>query len=738
MTEEQLKALLDDMSLEEKVNQMSQLVGGFFSGDIVATGPMQDKGFTPENIALSGSILGTMGAENLKKIQKEYMEKHPHHIPMLFMLDIINGYKTVFPIPLAQGATFEPELSERCAAMAAKEAAVSGLHVTFAPMTDLVRDARWGRVMESTGEDPYLNSLFCTSMVRGFQGDKLSDKYTIAACVKHFAGYGAPTAGRDYNTVELSEHTFRDFYLPSYQAGIDAGAALVMTSFNTVNGVPATGNKKLMRDILRDEMQFDGVLISDWAAIEEMIPHGYCADREEAAVRGIEAGVDIDMMAGVYSENLCKLVRSGKISEDLVNESCMRVLQLKNKLGLFENPMKDASEEEEKQYILCEEHRNLAREAARKSFVLLKNEEEMLPLKKEESIAFIGPYVNSRNMMGSWSIIGEAKDSATVEEVLSERYAGQNITFSQGAPMMGAGVVLKGFAEQDKPESYTVEQESYMLQEAVENAKEAEKVVLLIGENRLQSGEATSRAMIQIPEIQQKLLDAVAEVNENVIVVLFSGRPLDVRGIENKAKTILQVWMPGTEGANAIADVIYGEYNPSGKLPMSFPYCVGQAPVHYNEYATGRPYTEGEDEDRFRSKYLDIPNKPFYPFGYGLSYTTFVLSDYRLSQEEMTKDQKIIARVTVKNTGKVAGTETVQLYLHDVAASVVRPVKELKDFQKVTLEPGEEKELEFVITEPKLRFLTADNRYESEAGIFEVYVGTDSMTQEKRTFRLKK
>lgn len=738
MTEEQLKALLDDMSLEEKVNQMSQLVGGFFSGDIVATGPMQDKGFTPENIALSGSILGTMGAENLKKIQKEYMEKHPHHIPMLFMLDIINGYKTVFPIPLAQGATFEPELSERCAAMAAKEAAVSGLHVTFAPMTDLVRDARWGRVMESTGEDPYLNSLFCTSMVRGFQGDKLSDKYTIAACVKHFAGYGAPTAGRDYNTVELSEHTFRDFYLPSYQAGIDAGAALVMTSFNTVNGVPATGNKKLMRDILRDEMQFDGVLISDWAAIEEMIPHGYCADREEAAVRGIEAGVDIDMMAGVYSENLCKLVRSGKISEDLVNESCMRVLQLKNKLGLFENPMKDASEEEEKQYILCEEHRNLAREAARKSFVLLKNEEEMLPLKKEESIAFIGPYVNSRNMMGSWSIIGEAKDSATVEEVLSERYAGQNITFSQGAPMMGAGVVLKGFAEQDKPESYTVEQESYMLQEAVENAKEAEKVVLLIGENRLQSGEATSRAMIQIPEIQQKLLDAVAEVNENVIVVLFSGRPLDVRGIENKAKTILQVWMPGTEGANAIADVIYGEYNPSGKLPMSFPYCVGQAPVHYNEYATGRPYTEGEDEDRFRSKYLDIPNKPFYPFGYGLSYTTFVLSDYRLSQEEMTKDQKIIARVTVKNTGKVTGTETVQLYLHDVAASVVRPVKELKDFQKVTLEPGEEKELEFVITEPKLRFLTADNRYESEAGIFEVYVGTDSMTQEKRTFRLKK
>lgn len=738
MTEEQLKALLEDMSLEEKVNQMSQLMGGFFSGEIVATGPMQEKGFTPENIALAGSILGTMGAENLKKIQKEYMEKHPHHIPMLFMLDIINGYKTVFPIPLAQGATFEPELSKRCAAVAAKEASVSGLHVTFAPMTDLVRDARWGRVMESTGEDPYLNSLFCSNMVQGFQGEHLDDKYTIAACVKHFAGYGAPTGGRDYNTVELSEHTFRQFYLPSYQAGIDAGAALVMTSFNTVNGVPASGNKKLMRDILREEMQFSGVLISDWAAIAEIIVHGYCADREEAAIRGIEAGVDIDMMAGIYSEKLCELVRSGKVSEKLVDESCMRILELKNKLGLFEHPYKDASETEEKQYILCEEHRSLAREAARKSFVLLKNEEDLLPLKLQDKTAFIGPYVNYRNMMGSWSFIGEAKDSITVQEAMEELYPSEPVTCCQGSPMLGADIVLKGFADQDVPESYTCEQEAYMRQEAVEKAKEAEKVVLFIGENRLQSGEATSSATIQIPEVQQKLLDAVAQVNDNLVVVLFSGRPLDIRRIEQKAKTILQVWMPGTEGAHAIVDVIYGAYNPSGKLPMSFPYCVGQVPVHYNEYSTGRPYIEGEEEDRFRSKYLDIPNKPLYPFGYGLSYTTFVLSDYQLDREEMTPDQQITAKITVKNTGTVAGTETVQLYLHDVAASVVRPVKELKDFQKITLQPGEEKVVKFVITEPKLRFLTADHGYESEAGIFEVYVGTDSMAEEKRMFRLEK
>ena len=343
MTEQKLKELLADMTLEEKVNQMSQVVGAFFNKDmdITAMGPMADKGFTPENVALSGSILGSMGAETLKKIQKDFVEQHPHHIPMLFMLDVINGFKTIFPIPLGQGATFEPELSEKCAAVAAKEAAVSGLHVTFAPMTDLVRDARWGRVMESTGEDPYLNGLFCAGMVRGFQGDDLKEPYKIASCVKHFAGYGAPTAGRDYNTVELSEHTFRDFYLPSYKAGIDAGAAMVMTSFNTVNGVPATGNKKLMRGILRDEMGFDGVLISDWAAIEEIIYHGYCADREEAAVRSAEAGVDIDMMTGIYCENLCRLVREGKISEDLIDESCMRILELKNKLGLFENPYKD-------------------------------------------------------------------------------------------------------------------------------------------------------------------------------------------------------------------------------------------------------------------------------------------------------------------------------------------------------------------------------------------------------------
>ncbi len=737
MTGEQLKDLLKDMSLEEKVNQMSQVVGGFFDDKGVVTGPMEEMGFTRENIDLSGSVIGSMGAKTLKKIQMEYIEKHPYHIPLLFMLDIINGYKTIFPIPLAQGATFEPELSEKCAAVAAKEAAVSGLHVTFAPMTDLVRDARWGRVMESTGEDPYLNGLFCAGMVKGFQGENLSDEYKIAACVKHFAGYGAPTAGRDYNTVELSEHTFREFYLPSYKAGIDAGAALVMTSFNTINGVPATGNKKLMRSILRDELGFDGVLISDWAAIEEIIYHGYCADKEEAAIRAAEAGVDIDMMTGIYCDNLCRLVREGKIAEELVDECCMRILELKNKLGLFENPYKDADEEKEEELILCKEHRELAREVARKSFVLLKNEEEILPLDKEVKTAFIGPYVNNRNLMGAWSFIGEAKDIITVEEIMKQEETAEDLICCQGSPMLGTDVVLEGFTEETQSVC-TPEEEKKMMEEALAAAAQAEKVVLFIGEDRLQSGEATSNANIQIPQIQQELLNRVTEVNENTVVVLFSGRPLDIRDITAKAKAVLEVWMPGTEGAGAIVDVLYGRYNPSGKLTMSFPYCVGQVPVHYNEYSTGRPHVKGKDKDRFRSKYLDIPNEPLYPFGYGLSYTSFEVSEILLDKTNMKETDSIHASVSVKNTGKCVGTETVQLYIHDVAASVVRPVKELKDFRKIVLEPGEEIQLKFEITEPQLRFISENEIFESEAGVFEIYIGTDSTTTNKVKFTLEK
>ena len=735
MTGEALQELLDDMSLAEKIGQMNQVIGSFYTGEFVATGPMADKGFTEENIGLAGSVIGVSGADAAKRIQKGYMEKHPHQIPLLFMLDVINGYRTVFPIPLGQGAAFEPELSMRCARMAAQEAAVSGVHVTFSPMADLVRDARWGRVMESTGEDPYLNSLYAAAMVRGYQGEDLRKAGSVAACVKHFAGYGAPDAGRDYNTVELSEHTLRQFYLPAYEAGIQTGAALVMTAFNTIDGIPATGNRRLIRQILREEMGFDGVLISDWAAIEEMLCHGYCADRTQAAQRAVTAGVDVDMMSGVYAEQLMALVQDGKVPEALIDEAVMRILTLKNALGLFEAPFKDADEEKEKQIILCEEHRALAREAARKSFVLLKNE-GVLPLSDKKKTAYIGPYVNSRNLMGAWSITGETKDVATLREAVLEQRADTDAVFCCGCPMTDSGRKLEGFLE-CTDEMVSAEEQQRMMDEAVEAAKACGQVVLLLGEDRRQSGEAASSAGIQIPGIQQELLDRVCSVCDQVAVVLFSGRPLDIRQIAEKAQAVLLAWMPGTEGARALVDVLSGRYSPSGKLPMSFPYCVGQVPVHYNEYPTGRPHVPGKDKDRFRSKYLDIPNSPLYLFGFGLTYTSFSVSPVVLDRDHMTKDEILTASVTVRNTGSVEGTETVQLYIRDVAASVVRPVKELKGFCKVTLQPDEQQNVRFFITEKELCFLTENGRWESEPGAFEVFIGTSSLANAPTRFEYR-
>lgn len=732
MTQTELDALLKEMTLKEKVDQMLQVVGGMILADDknVITGPMQEMGITEEDTRLAGTVLGSLGAADIKKIQEKYLEGQPHKIPLIFMLDVINGFRTIFPIPLGQGAAFEPELSKRCASAAAKEAAVSGIHVTFSPMVDLVRDARWGRVMESTGEDPYLNSQISRAMVEGYQGTDVKEPYKVGACIKHFAGYGGAVAGRDYNTVELTEHTFREFYLPAYKAGVDAGAEMVMTSFNTVNGIPASGNKWLMRDILRDEMGFEGVLISDFAAIKEMIAHGYAKDEADAAKKAVEAGVDIDMMTGCYSANLVRLVEEGQVEERLVDECVMRILKLKNKLGLFENPYKDADEEKEKEFILCKEHRELAREAAVKSFVLLKNEEKLLPLSKESKVAFIGPYTNSHNIMGSWSINGKAKETVTIEEAAREVMDLAKTGFYPGCPVLGNDVRILSFNGSEQEAEVPQEDQERMLKEAIAAAKEAEVVVMPLGEHFLQSGEATSRAMIDIPEIQMELFRKVAAVNENIVVVLFNGRPLDLREISGRAKAVLEVWMPGTEGGHAIIDVLTGKAAPSGKLSMSFPYCVGQAPVYYNEYSTGRPFLkELENVDRFRSRYLDVPNSPLYPFGYGLTYTEFTLSDVKLSSGRMEEGEMITASVSLKNTGNAAGTEVVQLYIRDMAASVVRPVKELKGYQKITLAPGEEQIVTFEITEKELSFLRADNTWGSEPGTFRVFIGTDSAVQ---------
>ncbi len=737
MTEQQLKDLLADMSLEEKIGQMVQLTANFYGTDTLITGPMGSVKIEPEEMKLCGTILGTSGAAKLKKIQDDAMAAQPHHIPMLFMLDVINGFQTIFPIPLAQGCSFEPELARIGAQIAAKEAAASGLHVTFAPMADLVRDARWGRVMESPGEDPYLDYCFAKAMTEGFQGktpDALKEKGTISACLKHFACYGYPEGGREYDNVELSERTFRQDYLNGYQGAVDGGCRMAMTSFNTLNRVPSTANKWLMRKILREDLGFDGVLISDYAAVEELIPHGIAEDKKEAAKLAIEAGVDIDMMSDVYLHYLKELVTSGEVDESLVDEAVLRILKLKNDLGLFEHPYKDASEEDEKNLILCDAHRAAAREAASKTFVLLKNKDGILPLSKQEAsnVLFVGPYTDTRELCGAWSFPTTYDNIKTVQERIQE-HTGDACHFMRGCSMFYKGEIIRDHVE----DGMTPKEAEIAIDKTVQAAKTASKVVLFLGESFRQTGEGASRTCITLPEIQMELLRSVSAVNDNVIVVLFAGRPIEVAPIEALAKVVLYVWMPGTEGAAAITDVLFGMKEPTGRLAMSFPNASSQEPLYYNRFQGGRPRNPG-DPKAFRIGYIDTEYRPLHSFGYGLSYTTFSYSPVTVVKREANEKSEIawVASATVTNTGDREGTETVQLYIRDVSGSVVRPVRELKGFEKITLKPGESRDVSFEITEPMLRFWRIDMTYGSEPGKFEAYIGADSTTENKATFLL--
>lgn len=733
MTQKELNELLCDMSLEEKIGQLVQVPGSCYEEGAVITGGMNN-GWREETCKLAGSTLGIYGAQKLKKIQGNYMKTQPHKIPLMFMLDVIHGHKTVFPCPLAQGATFSPETSEKCAEAAAKEAGASGVQVTFAPMADLVRDSRWGRVMESTGEDTYLNSRMAEAMVRGFQGENVGEKGKIASCIKHIAAYGGAVAGLDYQNAELSEHTLREFYLPAYKAAVDAGCEMAMTSFNLLNGVPSSGNKWLMRDVLRGEWGFDGVLISDWAAVGEMVTHGYCEDNTEAALKAIETGVDIEMCTPAYADHLETLVKEGKVPKRLVDEAVMRVLTLKNKLGLFENPYKDADEQLEQEIQLCDEHRLLARQAVRESIVLLKNDssdeegKNILPLKTTGGVklAFIGPYVEGQDMRSSWSISGDEKDNITLKAAAEEAFAGAvQLKFAKGCTLLDNHTIVNlGQYDEENWEKINAE----LLSEAEDNAKWADVVVLALGEHRCQTGEATSRTQIELPHIQLELLRRIAAINKNVVTVLFNGRPLDIREVSELSKAVVEAWMPGTEGGHGIMDVLTGAYNPSGKLPMSFPYNVGQLPMSYNHYSSGRPKPDGMRGD-YTCRYLDAPNEPLYPFGYGLSYTSFDISPVALSSDKMKSGDKVTASVTVKNTGKYEGTETIQLYIRDVAASRVRPIKELKGFKHIELMSGEEKKVSFDIDDELLSFFRADGSFGSEPGKFKVWIADSSLTE---------
>lgn len=607
--------------------------------------------------------------------------------------------------------------------------------MNFSPMVDLVRDSRWGRVMESIGgEDPYLGEIYAKEMVKAHQEN---DGKIIIACVKHFAGYGAVEAGRDYNTVDMSEREFRQYYLPAYKTAIDSGADMIMTSFNTIDGVPATVNKWLLQDLLRNELGFKGVVISDYSAIEETIEHGVSKDKKDAAYKAIMAGVDIDMMSNVYTNNLKDLVVEKKIAEDIIDKSVLRVLMLKNKLGLFENPYKNLNIETEKKIVGSNENIKKARKLTSKTFVLLKNKKNILPLNKRQKIALIGPYADNIAILGSWSMFSDKTRITTLKEAFENKIGKENIFYAKGSEILREKE-FNQIIEADGGNSIHIENEQEKLDKYIEEAKKIAKncdvIVLAIGEHYKQSGEACSRANIEISDIQKNLLKELSNLNKKIVAILFNGRPLVLKEIADNVDALLEVWFPGTEGANAIADVVFGDVNPSGKLIMSFPQASGQCPIYYNHYNTGRPHRANT---RYVSRYQDIPTESYYPFGFGLSYSKFIYSNLKLSSKTLNLNSEIEVTVKIKNDSKIAGEEVVQLYIQDITASVVRPVKELKGFKKIWILPGEEKEVSFTINEKMLRFWNENLEYKSEDGEFKVYIGTNSEKVLSEIFTLK-
>ena len=675
-----LQQLLSEMSLQEKIGQMVQLTGVYFDKEAVLTGVVGEQ-LPPEwIIQYAGSVLGVIGKDKIYDIQSRYMEQHPHHIPLLFMADVIHGCRTIAPIPLGQACSFHPELVSEAASIAALEASSEGLRATFSPMIDVSRDPRWGRMMESFGEDPYVNGIMGKAMVDGYQQ---KDDTGIAACLKHFAGYGAVNAGREYNDVEISQRTFLEQYVKPFRMALKAKPAMVMTAFNAIDRKPISGNKELLRDLLRDKEGFDGTVISDWGSIGQLEEQGVAADMDEAAVQAIEAGVDIDMMSPAYMFRLEELVKNGQIPESFIDESAFRVLMMKNQLGLFENPFAGLG----KSGKLTLYNRTKAYQMASESCVLLKNE-EILPLCQKQKVIWAGPYVTSKEFLSRWAIFGEHEPVETIEAILQDKK--MNAECIPGCRMLSEEECKIWQVEQDDSDEEIDEQ-------WLETITREDTVVCVLGEHESQSGEAASRAFLTLPEEQQMLFEKIAKRTDNIVTVVISGRPLDLRRISEKSKAVIMAWRPGTMGAEAITDLVYGITNPSGKLAVSIPWCVGQVPISYWDIKTGHVLTADNLENRFTSRYMDIPNTPLYPFGFGLSYTEFDISDVEV---RMGQDKRVHVHCKVSNTGNVAGAEVVQCYYETLHASVVRPQKELVRFQKVFLDPGEKKNVDFYI-DPK-------------------------------------
>lgn len=716
-TNNQIK-LLEQMTLQEKIGQLTQVSGFLLIGEEgELTGPMEQMGVPVPMHNIAGTVLGSSGASEVREIIESYQAKNRLGIPLIFMCDIIHGYRTIFPIPLGMGASWNADLVKESARVAAKEASLGGVHVTFSPMVDLVRDPRWGRVMESTGEDTFLNSVYAKAFIEGYQGDNLKeDTLRLAACVKHFAGYGAAEAGRDYNTVDFSERRFREEHLPAYEAAIKAGAKLVMTSFNTVDSIPSTGNKWLMKELLRDELGFDGVVISDWGAVKELIVHGVAEDEVKAAQLALEATTDIEMMTFCYYAGVEKLIEEGTLDESFIDEAVLRILQLKADLGLFENPYRGLDEEAEKAYVLSSEPREVSRKLAEESFVLLKNENHVLPLNLEQKIALVGPYSKDMDVMGGWAWRGQADEAVQLKEGL-EKVA--KVVTAEGVSVSPTGV--------SKKTNY---------KEALAIAATSDVIVAAIGEHAKMSAEGKSRASIALPEAQIQFIKDLKALNKPLVVVLFNGRPIDLHGILDQTDALLEVWFPGTETGNAIRNVLFGQVNPSGKTTMSFPYAVGQIPVYYNHFQTGRPPT-GEPEEEYVSNFMDIPNAPLVPFGFGLSYTTFDYSELVISSESFSEINPLTISTTVTNTGERTGKEVVQFYIRDLFGQVVRPVKELKGFEKITLTPGESKKVSFTLDKEAITYLGIGSKPVLENGEIEVHIGRSSQDTQSRRVHFK-
>ncbi len=705
--------LVQEMTVAEKVGQLVQTLPSIFSDDEqdVITGPiaelLKEDGITDENRWNIGSVIGISNAKQAQKLQESYLRHNRLGIPLLFMADIIHGHRTIFPVPLAMACSWDLDEVERMARTSSIEATASGLHVTFSPMADLSRDPRWGRVMESTGEDVWLNGEMAAAFVRGYQSDDLTKDDTLAACVKHFAAYGAPEGGRDYNTVDVSDRELREFHLPAYKRALEEGAKMVMTSFNVVHGVPATASEYLMRDILRSDWGFEGVLISDWTAIKELIHHGVAETLKDAGELALRAGVDIDMMSGAYTNHLEAMLADG-VDEALLDEAVLRILTLKEELGLFDNPYRGIDQAKETTLHLSDGHRDQARRLAEKSAVLLKND-GVLPLQKQR-VALIGPFVDSNDVLGPWAGYGKREEAVTLRQAFDR--AEIPYVFAEGS---------------------TVEKEIDWT-EACRIAEQSDIVILALGEASWMSGEAGSRTDIRLPKTQREGIKRLKALGKPVVTILFNGRPLDLRDVVEHSDAVLEAWYPGTEAGSALVNLLYGQVSPSGKLTMSFPYNVGQVPIRYDALRTGRPSDIEHADPRYTSKYLDAPNEPLFPFGYGMTYTTFSYNDFIV--KDMTGGI-VEATVVIRNDGATTADEIVQWYIQDNIAKVSRPVKQLKGYEKVTLKAGESVTVTFTVEGDMLHYLQPNGSFDADPGTFTLFVGPNSRDVLAKSFELK-